>query len=52
VINLVNSIIQRAIHDNASDIHLELFRAKARVRFRIDGVLYEVMNPRPDLFRP
>ncbi|MBL8452013.1 MAG: Flp pilus assembly complex ATPase component TadA, partial [Zoogloea sp.] len=50
VINLVNSIIQRAIHDNASDIHLELFRAKARVRFRIDGVLYEVMNPRPDLF--
>jgi hypothetical protein len=47
VINLVNSIIQRAIHDNASDIHLELFRAKARVRFRIDGVLYEVMNPRP-----
>jgi type IV pilus assembly protein PilB len=50
VINLVNSIIQRAIHDNASDIHLELFRAKARVRFRIDGLLYEVMNPRPDLF--
>ena len=50
VINLVNSIIQRAIHDNASDIHLELFRTKSRVRFRIDGVLYEVMNPRADLF--
>jgi len=50
VINLVNAVIQRAIHDNASDIHLELFRTKARVRFRIDGVLYEVMNPRADLF--
>jgi type IV pilus assembly protein PilB len=49
VINLVNAVIQRAIHDNASDIHLEISRNKARVRLRIDGVLYEVMSPRVEL---
>jgi len=43
VINLVNSIIQRAVHDGASDIHIEPSRIKCRVRFRIDGILYEVM---------
>lgn len=49
IINLVNSIIQRAIHDGASDIHIEPTRSKSRVRFRIDGLLYEVMNPRMEL---
>ncbi len=49
VINLVNSVIHRAIKDGASDIHIEPFRKIARVRFRIDGVLYEVMTPRIEL---
>lgn len=49
VINVVNSLIQRAIRDKASDIHIEISRGQSRVRFRIDGVLYEVMNPRIDL---
>jgi type IV pilus assembly protein PilB len=49
VINLVNSVIQRAVRDGASDIHLEPSRAKSRVRFRIDGVLYEVTAPRAEL---
>ena len=49
VINLVNSIIQRAVKDGASDIHIEPSRTKSRVRFRIDGVLYEVMTPRAEL---
>ncbi len=49
IINLVNSIIQRAVHDGASDVHIEPARKKSRVRFRIDGVLYEVMTPRPEL---
>ena len=44
VINLVNSIIQRAVHDGASDIHIEPSRTKCLVRFRIDGILYEVMT--------
>ncbi|MDJ0926907.1 MAG: ATPase, T2SS/T4P/T4SS family [Gammaproteobacteria bacterium] len=49
IINLVNSLIQRAIHDGASDIHVEPGRSKSRIRFRIDGVLYEVMTPRIEL---
>ncbi len=49
VINLVNSIIQRAVHDGASDIHIEPSRTKSRVRYRIDGVLYEVMTPKSEL---
>jgi type IV pilus assembly protein PilB len=49
IINLVNSLVQRAIQDGASDIHIEPGRNKSRVRFRIDGVLYEVMTPRIEL---
>lgn len=49
VVNLVNSIIQRAVHDGASDIHLEPFRTHSRIRFRIDGLLYEFTAPRADL---
>jgi type IV pilus assembly protein PilB len=49
VINMVNSIIQRAVHDKASDIHIEPSQTKCRVRFRIDGLLYEVMSPRIEL---
>ena len=49
VINLVNSLIQRAVREGASDVHVEPFRDKSRVRFRIDGVLYEVMTLRAEL---
>jgi type IV pilus assembly protein PilB len=49
VINLVNSLIMRAVHDGASDIHIEPTRSKSRIRFRIDGLLYEVMTQRPEL---
>lgn len=45
VVNLVNALIQRSIRDGASDIHIEPSRTKCRVRFRLDGVLYEIMNP-------
>ena len=50
VINLVNAVIQRAVRDRASDIHIEVSRSRARVRFRIDGVLYEVMTPPLELY--
>jgi type IV pilus assembly protein PilB len=49
IINLVNSIVQRAVRDRASDIHIEPGRRTARVRFRIDGVLYEVTTLRMEL---
>lgn len=45
VVNLVNALIQRSIRDGASDIHIEPSRLKCRVRFRLDGILYEVMTP-------
>ena len=45
VVNLVNALIQRSIRDGASDIHIEPSRTKCRVRFRLDGILYEVMTP-------
>jgi type IV pilus assembly protein PilB len=49
VINLVNGLIQRAVRDGASDIHIECGRSRSCVRFRIDGLLYEVLSTRPDL---
>jgi len=45
VIRYVNYIIQQAIKDGASDIHIEPADKKLKVRFRIDGVLFEGMNP-------
>jgi type IV pilus assembly protein PilB len=45
VIRLVNHILVDAIHKGASDIHLEPYEKMFRVRYRIDGVLYEVMKP-------
>ncbi|HMA76430.1 MAG TPA: ATPase, T2SS/T4P/T4SS family, partial [Candidatus Krumholzibacteriaceae bacterium] len=45
VVKLVNSLIADAVNKNASDIHIEPFEKKVRVRFRIDGVLHEVMSP-------
>jgi type IV pilus assembly protein PilB len=49
IINLVNLIILKAIKDRASDIHIEPDRNHFRVRYRIDGVLYEVMTPKREL---
>ena len=44
-----HALVQRAVRDGASDIHIEPARNKARVRFRVDGVLYEVTTLRPDV---
>jgi type IV pilus assembly protein PilB len=49
VINLVNGLIQRAVRDGASDIHIEPGRSRSMVRFRIDGLLYEVLTLRADV---
>jgi type IV pilus assembly protein PilB len=45
VVKLVNRILLDAINKAASDIHVEPYEKDFRVRFRIDGVLYEVMKP-------
>ena len=45
VIRLVNLVIQRAVEARASDIHIEPFENRLKVRYRIDGVLQEVESP-------
>ena len=45
VVKMVNAILQDAIRKKASDIHIEPYERMFRVRYRIDGVLYEVMKP-------
>ncbi|PLX94106.1 MAG: type II secretion system protein GspE, partial [Desulfuromonas sp.] len=45
VVKLVNLILTDAIKKGASDIHIEPYERSFRVRYRIDGVLYEVMKP-------
>jgi type IV pilus assembly protein PilB len=45
VVRLVNVLLSDAIHKRASDIHIEPYEKMLRVRFRIDGVLYEIMQP-------
>jgi type IV pilus assembly protein PilB len=45
IVKLVNLLISQAIADRASDIHIEPGEHNLRVRYRIDGVLHEVMHP-------
>jgi len=45
VVRLVNLILTDSIKRGASDIHIEPYEKDFRVRFRIDGVLYEIMQP-------
>lgn len=45
IIRLVNQLLFRAVKQNASDIHIEPFERELVVRFRIDGVLYDIMHP-------
>ena len=43
-IRLVNSVIERAVNDRASDIHMEPHETDLKVRMRIDGVLHEILT--------
>jgi general secretion pathway protein E len=45
VIRLVNYILTQAIKNRASDIHLEPYQDEIRVRYRIDGILYQFLSP-------
>lgn len=45
IIKLVNHILFQAVKQNASDIHIEPFEKEMRVRYRIDGVMYDSMTP-------
>jgi len=50
VVRLVNVVLMSAIQKGASDIHIEPYEKELRIRYRVDGILYNVMNP-PMKFR-
>jgi type IV pilus assembly protein PilB len=47
LVKLVNALMTDAVERRASDIHIEPFENDLRIRFRIDGVLYDIMQPPP-----
>ena len=49
IVNLVNLALLTAIRDGASDIHIEPDKQGTRIRYRIDGVLRDLMKPPPGL---
>ena len=46
IIRLINALLTEAIKENASDIHIEPFENRLLVRFRVDGMLHEVLEPK------
>lgn len=52
VIKLVDLIIRQAIEQRASDIHIESYKDKINLRYRIDGVLYQIPPPAKHLLLP
>ena len=51
LVELVNSAIQEAVRENASDIHFEAYEQMSRIRFRVDGALY-IHNQYPAVVQP
>jgi len=49
VVKLLNYILYQAVRDQASDVHLEPFEDDFKIRYRVDGVLYELQAPPPHL---
>ena len=46
IIRLINAILSEAVREKASDVHIETFEDKLSIRYRIDGVLSEVLAPK------
>ncbi len=49
IIRLINALLTQAIRENASDIHVEAFEEESIIRFRVDGVLRDIVSPRREL---
>lgn len=45
IVKLINALLSQAIREDASDIHLEAFETRSVVRFRVDGVLRDIVEP-------
>ncbi len=52
IIRLINALLTEAIRNNASDIHIEPYESRLRIRFRVDGSLKEVLQPERKLALP
>ena len=46
IIRLINAVLSQAVKDQASDIHVETFEDRLSVRYRVDGVLKEILSPK------
>jgi type IV pilus assembly protein PilB len=51
-VQLANVIISQAVNSKASDVHIEVYEKSLRVRFRIDGVLHDIMQPPRQIHAP
>ena len=49
IVKLVTAIMTQAVNDRASDVHIEPGEKDVRIRFRVDGVLHEVMRPKKNI---
>ncbi len=49
IIRLINAVLTEAIRENASDVHIETFEKELIVRFRVDGVMREIVKPKREL---
>lgn len=49
VIRLINALLSQAVQAKASDIHIEPYEDRVAIRFRVDGILTEMLSPRPEL---
>ena len=49
IIRLINALLTQAVREGASDVHLEIFESRALVRYRVDGSLRDVVEPRRGL---
>ena len=45
IIKLVNLMLSQAVKDRASDIHIEPSQTKLKIRYRVDGILYDMLSP-------
>lgn len=52
IIRLLNALLTEAVKENASDIHIEPFENRVVIRFRVDGVLKEVLAPQKGIAAP
>ncbi len=49
IVKLINALLTQAVRQQASDIHLEIFERRSLVRFRVDGALHDVVEPKRNL---